>query len=83
VPLTLPLAALGAPALWSVAVLGQPLGIPLTALRSPVVLAQAMAVYLLIGALGSPRVRPQWRWLVTVAFLVGTAIVIAGGYPFV
>lgn len=82
VRLTVPLVLLGAPTTWSIAVLGQLVGIPLTALRSPVVLVQTVVAYLLIGVLGAPRVRPHWRWLITVAFLVGTAIVVASGYPF-
>lgn len=82
VRLTLPLVLLGPPTLWAVAVLGQPLGVPMTVLRSPAVLVQAGVAYLLLGALGSPRVRPHWRWLVAVALLVGTAVVIASGYSF-
>jgi hypothetical protein len=82
VRVTLPLVVFGPPALWSIAVLGQPVGIPLAALRTPAVLAQAVGTYLLVGALGSPKVRPHWRWLITVLLLVATAAVIASGYAF-
>ena len=82
VRLSLPLVLLGPPLVWALVVLGEPLGIGLNRMRSPWVIAQATVAYLLVGLLTGARLRPLWRWLITAALLLGTAAVIAFGYPF-
>lgn len=78
----LPLVLLGPPLVWVLVVLGEPLGLGLNRMRSPWILAQATAAYLVVGLLTGARVRPLWRWLIAVALLVGTVAVIVAGYPF-
>ncbi|HEX4700535.1 MAG TPA: hypothetical protein VH352_00265 [Pseudonocardiaceae bacterium] len=84
VRISLPLVLLGPPLVWALAVLGEPLGVDLHRMRSPLVLLQATIGYLLAGLLTATGPRPSklWRWLACIALLLGTAAVIAAGYPF-
>ena len=73
---------LGPPVVWVVVVLGEPFGVSLDRIRSLWVLAQASVAYLLVGLLTATGQRPLWRWLPAAALVVGTAVVIASGYPY-
>ena len=84
VRVSLALVLLGPPLVWALVVLGEPFGMGLNRMRSPWILAQATIGYLLAGLLTAPGARPKplWRWVAAAGLLVGTAVVIALGYPF-
>jgi hypothetical protein len=83
VRLSVPLVLLGPPLVWLLEVLGEPLGIGLTTrMRSPWLLAQATVAYAVAGLLTGARLRPLWRWLIAAVLVLGTAAVIARGYPY-
>lgn len=78
------LVLLGPPMVWIVVVLGAPFGMGLHLMRSPWILAQAGVGYLMAGLLTAPgpRPKPLWRLLTVAGLVLGTAAVIALGYPF-
>jgi hypothetical protein len=82
--ISLPLVLLGPPLVWALVVIGEPLGVALNRMRSPMVLLPVTLGYLLAGLSTTPGPRPRliWRWLAGAALLLGTATVIAAGYPF-